>query len=794
LSHSHRNDEPTQPPSPTGTTLTSHRGFATGISDFFVQDSYERVDCCAVTCCGILQHDRDRYLVTGLRPPSMGKRLVMHIFVPITLFFAAGVWALRVTDVFLNELGCISLLLLLVVYFVMQCAKGRAKRIALRKDILYTKYKLLQPQACNGLTVHETTAITSSANATAATLSYQSLAVAMEDDRPVDEEDDDSNDCICCVWPGRSTTLERDYYLGQTRSDFRSAHGCCGISCYRNDRIAAMEHYPRDTRDIMTCLGDIFRRPLCFGYHVQLCGLCALAQEAREIEQCILPPAYRRIDYITMESMLQYYPAIYHHRHYGNNRNHNLDSVPPTVAAEYASMEDGTLPRSVEVAPPPLPAPRLSLIGQPLSRLSYRLVQSLGLFWMIMLLWSVLGTYYWTALLGRRGRPNHQFLLADWMILTGTFISSFGLLYLWSWMVHRHQTSGLSLDAVIKYFASGFFLSASLALFWELAAAMTINAVTTLVLAILGIDRMDSPRSDSTKQSGTLFLLSELPGFAVHALSGQYKSLVGDCEPWTVSATRTDFATVFGLDHPVWYAVYIFVATFFVAGFIEELCKYFGFRMVEHPDFLSRQELEEVASIMHRNVQDNDTGEHEGWSRRDTQRSPDFSKHDQSIQSRGAAITLAMVSVAIGFACCENLVYIFLYSADSVELELAVLLERSFFPIHPILAAIQSIGVCQRELEGSRATKLGRIILPAVLFHGMFDFCLIYIGFVGKVVGRGVEEGDLRISNATEFWSIVCCVWVMFSAIAYLYHESGKQRERLAAIDLQFAVDRSNLS
>jgi hypothetical protein len=101
--------------------------------------------------------------------------------------------------------------------------------------------------------------------------------------------------------------------------------------------------------------------------------------------------------------------------------------------------------------------------------------------------------------------------------------------------------------------------------------------------------------------------------------------------------------------------------------------------------------------------------------------------------------------------------------------------------------------VCQRELEGSRATKLGRIILPAVLFHGMFDFCLIYIGFVGKVVGRGVEEGDLRISNATEFWSIVCCVWVMFSAMAYLYHESGKQRERLAAIDLQFAVDRSNL-
>jgi hypothetical protein len=125
--------------------------------------------------------------------------------------------------------------------------------------------------------------------------------------------------------------------------------------------------------------------------------------------------------------------------------------------------------------------------------------------------------------------------------------------------------------------------------------------------------------------------------------------------------------------------------------------------------------------------------------------------------------------------------------------ELGVLIERSFFPVHPILAAIQSIGVCKRELEASRSTKLGRIILPAVLFHGAFDFFIIFIAFIGKLVGQGVEDGDLQISNTVEFMSVVSCIVVMIGALIYLYVESGKQRERLAAIDRQTTVDRSSL-
>jgi PrsW family intramembrane metalloprotease len=348
------------------------------------------------------------------------------------------------------------------------------------------------------------------------------------------------------------------------------------------------------------------------------------------------------------------------------------------------------------------------------------------------------------------------------------------------------------LDAIVKYFAAGFFLSASLALFWEVVAAAVINTFVSLLLAILGVDRVGDPQSDMS--GGTQFgSASFLPSFSNRpSLLSRLYGYSGMDDPMSVK--RPDYATVFGMDHPLLYTIYILFATFVVAGFIEELCKYFGYRMVEHPDFFTREELEESSMILQSSsyIDEDDS---EGQERGDRAQPTvvNFSKQGQSIQARGAAITLAMVSVAIGFACCENLIYIFFYAGNSFMLELGVLIERSCFPVHPILAAIQSVRVCERDLEGSRSMKLGRIILPAVLFHGTFDFFIVFISFIGRLVGQGVEDGDLRISNTAEFLSVVSCVVIMFAALMYLYNESGKQRERLAALDFEATVDRSSL-
>ena len=64
---------------------------------------------------------------------------------------------------------------------------------------------------------------------------------------------------------------------------------------------------------------------------------------------------------------------------------------------------------------------------------------------------------------------------------------------------------------------------------------------------------------------------------------------------------------------------------------------------------------------------------------------------------------------------------------QSNTLEVSVLVSRCLFPLHPIAAAIQSIGVICRDLEGDTSYGLGRIFFHAFLYHGSFDFALMIL-------------------------------------------------------------------
>jgi hypothetical protein len=79
------------------------------------------------------------------------------------------------------------------------------------------------------------------------------------------------------------------------------------------------------------------------------------------------------------------------------------------------------------------------------------------------------------------------------------------------------------------------------------------------------------------------------------------------------------------------------------------------------------------------------------------------------------------------------------------------------------------------------------------MFHGAYDFLILVIDFVGKLVGEQVEDGDLHISNTAELLSVLSCVLVMFASLLFFYIEAGKQRKRLVALDRQATVDRSSL-
>ena len=78
-----------------------------------------------------------------------------------------------------------------------------------------------------------------------------------------------------------------------------------------------------------------------------------------------------------------------------------------------------------------------------------------------------------------------------------------------------------------------------------------------------------------------------------------------------------------------------------------------------------------------------------------------------------------------------------MYTPPGIQSEIATLDARSIVPLHPLVAAIQSIGVlCYRELEmrttsnANANTMLymgGLILFPAWVIHGLFDFVLFVL-------------------------------------------------------------------
>lgn len=202
--------------------------------------------------------------------------------------------------------------------------------------------------------------------------------------------------------------------------------------------------------------------------------------------------------------------------------------------------------------------------------------------------------------------------------------------------------------------------------------------------------------------------------------------------------------------------LYILVSSYLMAGLVEEVCKYFGFVMVDHPDFCSERELEKAKATMplqllrDREEDDDDgsvePGENENGPKNQKNEAAQSAKAEQasvtsdatlasfnpamqrrSLSSIRSGVTVAMVAVALGFACCENILHIFIYNRSSLRSEITTLIVKSLFPVHPISAAIQSIYVCRRDLEKDPSVGLGRIVLPSIIFHGTYDFALLIV-------------------------------------------------------------------
>ena len=464
--------------------------------------------------------------------------------------------------------------------------------------------------------------------------------------------------------------------------------GCVGI----DDDSASFSH---ESPDFCTLLWRTVSA-LCCGVACrcwcQCCGMCAIAQQDRQLQQ----DESIQMDYITFEPFGEYSVKLQELR-------------SQQVTSFWKHLEN-------------------------MSLLSYKLLQMLA--WSIVVLAVIailrvernftvvnllvvrvirdtsalfyLQTYQLT--------PWHTFtfLLSVFQVIA-TFFQAFLILYFVHWQWHRFD---LSLDAVVKYFSSGFILCTGLAVVLELLVSTLLGIVINIIVLLTALaEQADIP---STPEEAR------------------------------------EFARDFQRQHIVMFCFFAFLNAFVVAALVEETVKYFGFFMVEHPDF------------------DNNA--------------------TRSKETRGVAITIAMVATALGFGCCENLLYVFVYTPPSLANEVATLLARSIFPIHPLAAALQSIGVCRRDLEGDLTVGLGRILFPAILLHGSFDFLLMVMALIQSLQATSDNDDDTAVTDddATpktsmvrdELPSLVASVVIVILGLIYYVWQAEAQRIRLHDLDV----------
>lgn len=148
------------------------------------------------------------------------------------------------------------------------------------------------------------------------------------------------------------------------------------------------------------------------------------------------------------------------------------------------------------------------------------------------------------------------------------------------------------------------------------------------------------------------------------------------------------------------------------------------------------------------------------------------------------------LQTALGFACAENLLYVFVYTPHVINEEVSTLMVRCLFPIHPLAAALQSLGVCRRELECQPHIQVGRIVFPAWLLHGSFDFSLMAYSLITQLLSTNSDDDSTMApssfqSDGSKFLVVSCVMIAPIWAVVFYFKEAWEQRDRLEALDGQ---------
>ena len=546
------------------------------------------------------------------------------------------------------------------------------------------------------------------------------------------------------------------------------SHTMCG--CYPTDEVAANEN----EEDVKVADNGVFKRKrkprnedivartlhcinasccgLIFKCWFQCLSICALAQEAREV-RLLIPPRYQRIDYITHQPFHEYQEAVNDLRRGWLGKARRLSGIMPHWNA-------------------------LSRLSRYILGISFVTVAAIVVSLFI--------------------NPRANFTWGDAAVLIATFVQAFLVLFIVHGIFHK---SDLSLDAVIKMFAAGFLIATPTAFIFE-SIMTSLGMFTTYAAYDL-----------------LLVIFDE------------------DFQLWIAAHWRI-----------LWIVGELFNA-YIVASLTEELCKYYTFRAVEHPDLvfitgLQREEHDEGPTegglvkypfgshqvqelVRSRSFSDDGSrtssrASHRSSPSRRSRRSQALLKQtgttdtefDEDVndartrRQRAMAITTGMISVAVGLACAENFIYVFVLGgtgADedgekgSVMEAWVVLLFRSIFPLHALAAAMQSINMVRKFVEidthkGHRV-GVGRIVLPAILLHGSFDAVLLAVNVFVETSWENYLSENNGVANEADgppynvilvnVVAMLGITLIMAAGVLWYYRENRSQRARLVRLEEQ---------
>jgi len=345
--------------------------------------------------------------------------------------------------------------------------------------------------------------------------------------------------------------------------------------------------------------------------------------------------------------------------------------------------------------------------------------------------------------------------------------------------------SDLSLDAVIKFFGAGFIIATPMAFLVEI---IVVNILMAIYYAI---------------------------ALVVAVLAG------GGIGVWIYD------------DYKYFMAFADIVQAYLVAAASEEICKYYTFRSVEHPDLIFLTGLDRTTHDAKARIgggeaypyssnnasslecrtgtfessfsrKSNKTKKnHRGVSpggpiekvqsflsirKRFNDDDTDIELDIRTVRQKAAAVTTAMISTAVGLACAENFIYVFFLSGSNTQEELAMLLLRSIFPVHALCAGIQSIGVIKKFLEEGEASNnvgVGKIVFPAIMLHGSFDSILMLINSYVDIVSDMDDDGNNVYDPALVNTVAACSViGVMIIGFIWYWRQNRLQKARLKGFEL----------